>query len=447
MINVNSQQCGAGKTTQWIYPNIRKLLLQSQKVLLVVPSIDLQIQYAETFTRHITVINNQNSASVSKAIYEAFDNGNKFICITHQAFEQLALSFTVKRNYNLIIDEVINPIRLQKINFDADNKYMPNFKFSNIFKFKDKEYFSHKDVDYTKDKSWHKLNVAKVNDLPFLVESKKWKDLLHDNFISYMQYENYMNLCKQNKKQISIIQELNPVIMMHWVDVYVAGAAFECTFMRYWMDYNELEYDVVEKFEQHDTKIRLHAPSIDDFKWSKHKKNKHTEILDKYHKYVKANTTNPLVIRNNDEVREIAGEVRVSHNVHGMNLINKHNIISVSLETALVPDYQLKDFYRNVLDMKDKQITKAFSSYLFYQVVMRTAIRDDIPVDVFALDVNTIVGLIDFFSDIELIEKIDVSYTQKQAGRPKRTAEEKATTKREYQRKYMAKRRKSRPLL
>ena len=273
----------------------------------------------------------------------------------------------------------------------------------------------------------------------------KWIDLFNTNFLSYMRYEDHVDLCKQNRKQIVIVQELNPAIIKNWESVSIAAAAFECTFMRYWLDNNNLEFDVIENFERHSTKVVLHIPSIDNFKWSKYKKNKHVDILNQYHNYVDSKVNSaPLVIRNNDELRTLADEIRVSHNVHGINLENRKEITNVSLETALVPDPLLKNFYKKTIGLSDNKITKAFSSYLFYQVVMRTAIRDDIEINVFALDVDTICRFIDFFDNVEAIEEIDVSYVTKPAGRPKTTDEQKKATKREYMKKYMANKRKNR---
>ena len=435
MIKVNSQQCGAGKTTQWIYPIIKNLLLRSQNVLLVVPSIDLQYQYAEKFQNHITVINNKNCKNVTKDIFGKLDNKQQFICITHQAFEQCTFDVATKVMYNLIIDEVINPYRIQRINLNS--KWLPDFKFDDVFAFTDKEYFSHDDIDYTKDTSCHQLTVTNPDpdkQAPFINESKKWQDLIHKNYKAYLKYDDHVKLCKQEKGQVTIVQELDSMIICKWADVYIAGAAFENTFMVYWLKQNNLEYEVVEAFEAHDTKIRLHSPNTSEFKWSKHKKNSHKEILNKYHAYVNKHTSSPLVVRNNDELRTLIDEIRVNHNVHGMNLPNRHKITSVSLETALVPDYYLTDFYKNVIGLNKQQIIKAYSAYLFYQIVMRTAIRDGVAIDVFALDVDTICELVGYFNNVEVIDDIDVSYTAKKAGRPKN-----GLTRKEYMREYMQK--------
>ena len=89
--------------------------------------------------------------------------------------------------------------------------------------------------------------------------------------------------------------------------------------------------------------------------------------------------------------------------------------------------------------MSDAEITTAYSAYLFYQIVLRSSIRDrnnNTPVNIFLLDIPAALELIDFFSDVNVLDNIDLTYTTKKRGRPKT-----GFNKKEYMRKYMQKRR------
>ena len=430
-IKINSKQCGSGKTTTDIYPLITNHLLNDEKVLLVVPSKGLQWQYAQQFQQHIKVINTDNAENVSTELHKALEDRHPFVCITHQALIHTRLDLLVKSSYHLIIDEAINPYALIKINLNS--KWYPWKKdmFSEVFVFQEE---THKN-----DTTWHPLYVNNPdpdNETPFFKDSKRWKELMNKNFQYYMQPINHNSVCTNEKVQMSLVQELNYTVLSDYQSVYIASASFESTFMYQWV---KQYYDVVieHEFVEHTTPINLHIPK-NTFNWSKNLKNKYPDLLKQYHKYVNEHSTGEIItIRNNDELTTLRDETRLSHNVHGIN--DYWHLSNISLETALVPDEIFKHFYKQHLGMSDAEITTAYSAYLFYQIVLRSSIRDrnnNTPVNIFLLDIPAALELIDFFSDVNVLDNIDLTYTTKKRGRPKT-----GFNKKEYMRKYMQKRR------
>jgi len=437
MININSWECGKGKTTKWI----NKIIIGSDRVLLVVPSIELQHQYAKTFP-NIRFINNQNSTSVVKEAYELLNNNNKFVCITSQAFIRMHLDYTIKSRYTLIIDEAFDPIR--KFSIDSTKAYnLPDFKFRDkltitgnldwVFN----ELTSNDRLTYT---DWSNISVDNSYAGSIMEESKTWRMLTDMNYKTYMRISEYEKLCINAKDKCIVIQMLNECILTDWNIVYIASAKFESTFMYFWIKQTGIKYNISKtlQFTPHDSPITLHAPP--KLKWSKTRNLKDPNVLDQYHNYVNSIAdSNVLSIRNNNELRTLTNDVNVNHNVHGMN--NKSHITNVSLESALNPDSQLYSFYKTFLEMDqnkyDTEIKDAFCAHLFYQVIMRTAIRNNESINVFLLDTDIACVLTSYFFNISVREIEIVTANSNKPGRPKLSKQQIKDNKREYMKQYM----------
>lgn len=415
-IQVNSAACGTGKTTQWIYPEIRKLLALREHILLVVPSKELQRQYAREFGV-ATVINSDNADSVAQDIYRAFELRDDLIIITHQAFQELRIPYRVKQDYHLIIDEVFDPYR--RLEIDLTAKWLLDYKFDEIYTPTEPELYSAFAGNY--DDNWYKFDVARYDDVEFLRDSKKWKMLQSPVHNTYMRYDHYTNLINQDRVKIDVMQELRADTLYDWCSLKIAAAAFKNAFMHFWMKSNNIDYKVVGEFIPPSTSITLHLPEEQQhginqkqpqFKWSKYKQKNTPEIVNIYHDYIRDNADekNVLCVRNNSANKKIwANEFKVNHNVHGMNYENRAELTAVSLETALNPNPALKDFLIKHVGMNNSEITNAFAAYLFYQIIMRTAIRDGNPIDVFLLDDYIALELIGYFDNITLKQELEVT--------------------------------------
>lgn len=445
-IKVNSWECAKGKTRQWIYPNIHNLLKYHQKILLVVPSIELQDQYHSDFINQITVINKNTTSSVCNQVYATLEDRQNFICITQQAFILLNLPNSIKRDYTLIIDEVFDPIRIQKINI-TETEWKLDFRFDQIFKMKDTTYLDELNPkEYSNIKDWFEIDVINPDpdrEKAFINDSKSWKNLMTTNHKTFMTLSAYHKLCEAKQSQIAIIQTLKTNILNGWEQIYIAAAKFESTFMNYWMKANDFHYEIVGEFTRHTTKITFHMSTDESFRWTKCKKDNDKGILESYHNYVDKQTKDicKMVIRNNLEAQHLVNEYRISHNVHGMNNLTEYT--HISLETALISDPLLKQFYKHNYDMTDEQITGAYSGQLFYQVIMRSAMRLNIPVNVYMLDVDTWIELLDYFDESEVEAVIPLIINPKgKPGRPKKSKKQKiisAEVRKEYIRAYRKK--------
>jgi len=430
-IYVNSLGCGEGKTTQHIYPQIAQLLGERERVLLVVPSIKLQRQYAREFNT-ITVINSDNSTNVAHSAYTALENRNPFVCITHQAFVNLRISFQQKQDYHLIIDEVFDPYEL--VEFRVNNTvWTPDFRFDQVFQF-DTE-------THPLDPTWLELNKSNPDPEHELLmsDSRRWQNLMHRNYRLWTTPVQYHRMLEGASDVICFVRELDAHIMEFWSTVTVAAAAFEHTFMSHWLRQANRAVETTHQFVPHKKHVRIHTPA-QDFRWSRWRRQHNPEIVDQYHQYVKQHQTgSTLVLRNNDEIRQLTDEVRLLHNAHGSN--DYSNINNISLESALNPSPELANFYTTHLAMTAGLIKQAFASYLFYQAVMRTSLRlanTTQPVDVFVLDTDAAVGLFEYFEvePIEVLNHIHIEFEQKPKGRPSTDFD-----RQQYMREYMRKRR------
>jgi len=225
-------------------------------------------------------------------------------------------------------------------------------------------------------------------------------------WISLMKISDRDALANLTRDRVEIIQMLKPEIFTEWRSCHIAAGAFEHTFMSDWFRLHSIPYQVIYDFEVQKLPMVYH--SIENLNWSKTKSAsvEFQEVLREYHDYVNGYCaqlkTIPLALRNNNSKNSLTQETRLKHNPHGLNKYS--NRIAISLETALNPTPAYRAFLRDYVGLDDRQITVRFSSYLFYQCVMRTALRlqnNKITCHVFCLDEKTVQGLLEFMTPID----------------------------------------------
>ena len=173
-----------------------------------------------------------------------------------------------------------------------------------------------------------------------------------------------------------LITELNPSVLDGWLDVHIASAAFEFTFMYYWMINNNIPMTITHPFEPHKSYIRIHRP-IYDIKFSKELKKDQPELVPDVMKFADKNKNdNGLIYVNNNNEKEIMGDnIRINHNAHGINAYSESgNYVHLS---ALLPNKLMLDFFMNKVGMKYKEVIMAFNGYLAYQLMFRTRLRKE----------------------------------------------------------------------
>jgi hypothetical protein len=160
-------------------------------------------------------------------------------------------------------------------------------------------------------------------------------------------------------------------------------------------------------FVPRDLPATIHT--VNNLNWSKSRAQSHEQIAHNFREYVRTTCDeldiSVLALRNNSDTGVIQGEERINHNPHGINHYTHYQ--AISLESALNPSNGYRTFLREFVGMEAKDITVAFSAYLFYQCIMRTALRvrgNTKQVHVFCLDNKTAVALLEYFSPSDVVE-------------------------------------------
>lgn len=428
MITIDQRGCGRGKTTDGIYKRIHANISSQTKTLIVVPGIKLQYQYEKDLDHPIKVINsqiyNEDSSDFTSTVQACIFNmkkGTDIIIITHQTFVKLPITGH-KMKYDLIIDEAIDDV-IRKTDVASVNNeaWCPDYDLYNLFEFDNDT--TQQIVELTKDddQEWHQLHQFREPTQGLLSDSPSFRNITDKNYIHHVTSKGWHILNGQDGGTAHVISTLNPEVLRGWRSIYIAAAAFTNTKMFYWMISNDFQYYTPKEyqFEPHEGNIKLFTSDNNKFDWSNNKRKTYPEILKKYHEQVKLHATgNVITIRNNSEKQNMGStEHRLNHNVHGLNDLQEYK--NISLETALIPDPQIKKFITdNWLIKQNKQdqkraITHMFSAYLFYQVIMRTSLRskdyNNERINIFVLDQHTGVCLMDYFATLSDIGEMDIT--------------------------------------
>lgn len=431
-INIDSRSAGSGKTTgrkkdgtigYGIYPQLKELYDQGQNTLVVVPSIQLQKQYLrDNPDLPITLISHDPSReSVSKRIIKALSDKERIVIITHEAFVLTEISWNIKTDYHLKFDEVVNPYSSLEISLALRNNCNIDLRLDELFEIsqsiidgwkaeEDPHSVTDEEIQF---KRWAPIHRKPITEYNLLEESKTWRTLTNPNTRLWINKENWRKIQSKSIEKIYICSELDIKTFQAWRSVSISAAAFEYTFMCNWALANGMKV-VTQKgceFIPHKKVPLIHTPVYDDFRWSKNTKNQAPEILDDFYSYIEKDLEGGscLVVRNNDAENSLANEEHINHNVHGMN--NMQGFNAVCLSTAINPSPMFKDFlkeqhaFAEEFDKVDHHIARSFVAYTFYQILMRSSLRNQASteqVKVFVLDIKIMYALLDFFDITEL---------------------------------------------
>jgi hypothetical protein len=230
-------------------------------------------------------------------------------------------------------------------------------------------------------------------------------------------------------ERLSIIQELRAEIFDNWASCWIACAAFEYTFMSKWMNERDIKWAIHPKlpFRPHEVEINIHGPDDLKFTWSSYKQDNEPELINQYRNQTTsiAQRDGVLVLRNNSQRRQIfTDEQLLPHNSAGSNKYRQYEYIS--LESALNTTPNMTRFLRDVYGLERERshdpVHIAQTVYTFYQTLMRSCLRDNKPATVFCLDNRVILGLGEFFTNINFTELRLVRRTDiNEPGRPTST--------------------------
>jgi hypothetical protein len=441
-ITLDERGCGQGKTTDGIYKRIYKNHKNNINTLVVVPSILLQKQYKSDLDIPVHIVNseiyNQYTTTV-RATLDSMEQGVKLILITHKTFLMLPIN-KFRKHYDLIIDEAIDEvIKKTSIVSVYSDEWNPDYDLNNLFSFKDDLTHKMVEISHDDDDSWYQLYQDRTPSYSLISDSPSFKSITDKNYVHYVTPKGWSILNNQDGGVVNVISTLNSDILKYWKSVHIAAAAFKRTKMYHWMKSNDLFAQTQFTFKKHKGNIKIWASHNNKFNWSNNKRKNMPEILDDYHNLVNNNTSGKVVaIRNNEELRRLNNEERIGHSVHGLNNKTLQSCNDISLESALVMDSQTKKFVMDnwlsaILSKSDvdRAIIHMHSAYLFYQVVMRTKLRNrnynNERINIFVLDQDTAVCLMDYFDEISDVGELDITSNiiQMPRGRPKKSEEEK----------------------
>ena len=387
MITIDSRGCGLGKTTTNIYPQIDYNLLQGQRTLVVVAGIELQRAYKKQFPQAAIINSQDRDASVVDQTVQAMTNGQQLVIITAECFKRLHLSTAIKSTWNLIIDEAFDPYRTFRY-----IRHGSRFDWSAMLNYTGRLDGRYAQVEVLED---HLDNWTLAN--PIIQE------LMAPNWTTWVDIDTVTALAANDTRgRVEIFQELSADIMRDWATTLVAAAAFERTFMSYWLRRNNIATATTHAFTHQELPARLHT--IEGFTWSKTRQNTGSDdqYVAEYRDYVRCDLVTKqrqlLALRNVGNQQIISDSDRLlSHNPHGLNHLTQY--LAVSLESALNPSKEYHCYLNEFVGMEAQEIRQAFTGYLFYQALMRTAlrVRDNTQVvDVYVLDERNAQALVEF---------------------------------------------------
>ena len=385
-ITVDSRGCGEGKTTTGIYPLIHRAIALNELTLLVVPSIKLQDEYQKEFQNQISIIN--GFGAVAATVTALINKPTPVVCITQECWLRSQINDVVKSQWNLIIDEAINPFRALK--YDRRSSV---FDWSSIVQLNISELQGMDDTNY------YPITINEPAIDNWTRTSEAITNLMDPNYTSEMGVKTWDQLhTETGSGRVEIFQQLKIEMVQAWRSIHIAAAAFEHTMMSYWLDHHKLDYAITHQFIQRELPVRFHH--ILGLDWSKSKQldSKYDVVQQEYKNYVnqycQAKGVKSLALRNNSSNMVLDNEQKINHNPHGWNEFR--NYTAISLESALNPTKEFSKWLQYRIGMEYAAITLAFSAYLFYQSIMRTCLRNhnnNTEVDVFVIDEKTLHAL------------------------------------------------------
>ena len=415
MINIDSRACGAGKTVgpTGIVSRIEQLYNLGQYCLVVLPGHKIIDEYKKylQFVDPVDIefIDARSHTNTSESVAASIGNRTQIIVTTHQTFIQTVWYSPHKRDYNLFIDEELKTIEQTKV----------WQKKTNAFNFFDANISSLRDIEQSNifAPGWRIMDVSRrviennfINDVI--------KDLTDDNWLNWVELDQYESLSNGATGGLDVIRELRPELLCDWNSVHIACAAFHTTFMRFWLDAHKHSWSVLSgcDFEPHATPVTLHYPLTNNpVIWSLNKITNDHWMLDAYREYIDTLQVidEVLVLRNVKDRRKgvFDNETLAPFNSHGLN--SYRHITKVSLEAAINLTPELNRWYKQHWDMNDRgeiggrsnDILIARTGNTFYQTLMRCCLRLDQPADVYTLDARLATDILHvYFDDITFVD-------------------------------------------
>jgi len=394
MITVNSARCGAGKTTQDIFPRISQGLAQGQYYIVAVPSQQLARNYRQHFGHDAEmIVSTAGLPSVRTRLEAALKTHTSLIIITHQAFVEFTWRRLDRQDYNLIIDEAFEPFRTLTYKIDDPEEIRDSFVL-------DDSQLAGNWFPVANNPCWREHTAY--------MESATYRDLTNDNWWLWQSRDDNRDLHQGLACEFG--QELRFDRMFdHWHSIHIAAAKFEDTFMAYWLRRNQVKWLSTHEFEPHSNAcVTWHSFRL---RWSKNFRQQYPHVYEQYIDYVNNHSNEPiLALRNNASNLKLKNETRLNHNCHGNNSYIDYQRISIESSLNLKPEHHR--WIQDLLEMSNKEIKRARTTYTLYQTIMRSAIRRQEtlidPINIYSCDEEVTYQLWDYIdiktSDVDVLE-------------------------------------------
>ena len=410
-ITIDSRECGAGKThgIGGIMDRIYENLSNNQKTIVSLPSIILMDEYKKKLHQAICIRSDVND-NVQKELHYAMNANASLIIITHKAFLDSEIPYSMREQYDLIIDEAIDPWKIHMIEQDKDDEVFDWNKFITKEKPLDEE-------DYTTVSFDGILTNSITRDSAIL------RNLTGYNWVNYAREDGLELLLKKERTRLNIISELDPMILTDWKSVHIAAAYFTKTFMFWWMRKHNIKFNEVNKFTPHKWMLKLHYPENGNggWTWSRNKKSTMDWLQNAFYQYANEKIGNNKALRLKNKI-DRAGmfedEINLPHNTAGMNEWSKYKY--VVLESSLNANPEMDKWYRQIIkdylpDGTDVEQTifAARTGYTYYQTLMRSCLRNGEEAEVFVIDKRAVSEIVDYFQLTRQTEKNIIEWVTK----------------------------------
>ncbi len=425
-IKIDQRRCGAGKTTSTLYQHIDRCIALNQPTLIVVPSIKLQGQYQQRYP-DLIVVNSENTpeSSVNKAIIQLMMYARPLICITHQSF-LLLQDVEQKHQYVLIIDESLDNLYVKLAVPTYHNNGLVKVFWENHFSLISTPEFDYALANPTvsgnklsySNSDFAVVEVVNSSEDEICVNSRQYQQMTSKNYTWYISPDDYKTMQTGRADYFTLFGIVKAQVMLGWQSILIAAAAFEFTKMSHWLALQELPTQTLDgcQFTGHSNTVTIHYADIS--LWSLSKQRSQKDYVDSYEQQTDAYINNIIqhqhfiALRNKNKAKCISSashEHVVGHNVHGLNDPKFASCAHVVIQSALNLDKQFEAFLRARFIsaipelMQEDCIAQMHCVNLFYQVIMRSSLRNGGGCDVFVMDRRVARLLLTYFPQANLV--------------------------------------------
>lgn len=404
IITVDARECGAGKThgTNGIISRIKYNLVNGRKTIVCLPSIILMNEYKKEIPVALCIRSDIDD-NVQKSLHNAINDNMPLIIITHKAFLDSEIPYSLRNNYDLIIDEAIDPWRIETYEQEENHKVLNWKEFVDYEKLQTAPIEGEDYVLLSINNDILSNSVTRDNGLIRNLTSYNWTHYAKEELIKLM--------INGERTKINIISELDPLILTDWNHVHIAAAYYQKTFMSWWMRKHSIKYKIVNKFTPHKVRPKIHYPEDGNggYAWSRNKKSSMDWLQNQFYSYVDEKIGDNKAIRLKNKIDKsgiVKYETNLPHNVAGMNEWRDYKY--VILESSLNATPELEAWFRETLihfcNYKERNKTEineaifgARTGYIYYQTLMRSALRDGNECEIFVIDKRALNEVMDYF--------------------------------------------------